>query len=246
MADDKTGPNDESGARGATGADDSQPGGEANKAEEPTKRFDTDNPNPADAPEPAAAEADEAADAAATSASPDPEVPPKAEGRSNSLTLILAVVAGIVAIAAIATSIVFYLKYQDKNDILEAQAAARDTMCEYAKTVTSYNYNDLDKFFQSVLDGATGEWKTEFETNSKALRDPLVQGQVQSSGDEVQCGVQSGDTENAVVVAAIGQTVTSLGTQNKPQKGQISVVATMENVDGKWLVSKMDAPLLGS
>ncbi|WP_068271849.1 hypothetical protein [Aldersonia kunmingensis] len=234
MAEDKTGPND-----------DSQPGGEADKTEEPTKRFDADNPNPAETPAPGATPATPAPAATTASVSPDPEVPPQAKGRSRG-TLITAVIASIVAVAAIATSVVFYLQYKDKNDILEAQSAARDAMCDYAKTVTSYNYNDLDTFFKNVLDGATGEWKTEFETNSQALRDPLVAGQVQSNGDEVQCGVQSGDTENAVVVAAIGQTITSLGTQNQPQKGQIAVVATMENVDGRWLVSKMDAPLLGS
>jgi Mce-associated membrane protein len=205
-----------------------------------TKRFDADNPNPAEAPEPNAPSG-----SAATSVSPDPEVPPQTKQRS-ARSWVVAVIAGIVAIAAIVTSVVFYLQYKDKNDILEAQSAARDAMCDYAKTVTSYNYNDLDTFFKNVLDGATGEWKTEFETNSAALRDPLVAGQVQSNGDEVQCGVQSGDTENAVVVAAIGQTITSLGTQNQPQKGQIAVVATMEYVDGQWLVSKMDAPLLGS
>lgn len=240
MAEDKTGPSDES----ATHAEDAQQGGDPGKSDEPTKRFDTDTPNPAEttdavAPTPPAT-------AETTPVSPDPEVPPQPKQRSSRLAWVAAAVAAVVAIAAIATSVVFYLKYQDKQDILDAQTEARVAMCDYAKTVVSYDYNDLDTFFKNVLDGATGQWHDEFDANSKALRDPLVAGQVRSSGDDVQCGVQSGDTEHAVIVVAIGQTITSLGTQNQPQQGQISLVATMENVDGKWLVSKMDAPLLGS
>ncbi|MCX5042981.1 hypothetical protein OG921_07345 [Aldersonia sp. NBC_00410] len=240
MAEDKTGPNDQSAA---------QPGGDPGTPDEPTKRFDADTPNPAETPEPTPApESEVAADTTSdtTPVSPDPEVPPQPKQRSNRLAWVAAAVATVVAIAAIATSVVFYLKYQDAQDVLDAQSEARDAMCDYAKTVVTYDYNDLDTFFTNVLDGATGQWHDEFDANSKALRDPLVAGQVRSSGDEVQCGVQSGDTENAVIVVAIGQTITSLGTQNQPQQGQISLVATMENVDGKWLVSKMDAPLLKS
>jgi len=212
--------------------------------DEPTKKFDKKDPNPAEAPEDTAAENTETqAEEPAYDAGDDDE--PIERKRSPWLvaTSIVAIALLVLLFVAVPLTLL-YQRYADKRDTLDAQVAARTEMCEYAQTLVDYDYHDLDTFFANVLDGATGDWHTEFETNSSALRDPLVAGQVHSTGSDFQCGIISGDENEAVVVVSISQTITSLGTQNQPQKGQISLVATMENVDGRWLVSKMDAPIL--
>ncbi|HEY5854580.1 MAG TPA: hypothetical protein VIW24_11160 [Aldersonia sp.] len=216
--------------------------------DEPTKKFDKKVPNPAEAPEDAPADDTPADDAETPAEEPaydagDDE--PLERKRSPWLvaTSIVAIALLVLLFVAVPLTLL-YQRYADKRDVLDAQNAARTEMCRYAAVLVDYDYTDLDTFFGKVLDGATGDWHTEFEANSAALRDPLVAGQVHSQGNDFQCGIISGDENHAVVVVTITQTITSLGTQNQPQKGQIAVVATMENVDGRWLVSKMDAPVL--
>ena len=206
--------------------------------DEPTKKFDEKDPNPAEPPEDTETQAEEPAYDAG-----DDEPIERKRSPWLVVTSIVAIALLVLLFVAVPLTLL-YQRYADKRDTLAAQEQARAAMCDYAKVLVDYDYTDLDTFFGKVIDGATGDWHTEFETNSAALRDPLVAGQVHSQGNDFQCGIISGDESHAVVVVVITQTITSLGTQNQPQKGQIAVVATMENVDGKWLVSKMDAPVL--
>lgn len=153
-------------------------------------------------------------------------------------------VAAALLVASTSAAVYFYVQYNDKNEILDAQESARHAACAYAPTMVNYGFNDLDGYFKSVLDGATGGWKKEFEGTSKELKDVLAQGQVTSKVNDVQCAIRSGDEQSAEAIVVIGQSITSVGTKGEPQAGQLSMVLTLEHTDGRWLVNKVNAPLL--
>ncbi|QIS12613.1 hypothetical protein [Nocardia arthritidis] len=138
-----------------------------------------------------------------------------------------------------------YLFFQNKKheDLLSAQEQARAAACRYAPVLADYDAKHLDGYVSAVLDGATGDWRKQFDSTSKELRDVLAQGEVVSKVNEVQCAIRGGDTDSAEAIVVIGQTITSLGTKGKPAPGQLSMVMRLERSGDRWLVNKVDAPL---
>ncbi|MEV4234579.1 hypothetical protein AB0J47_05290 [Nocardia sp. NPDC049737] len=151
--------------------------------------------------------------------------------------------AALLLVAAVASTVFYYLQNKDNRAIVTAHEDARLAACQYAPVLADYDAKNLDKYFAAVLDGATGDWKKQFDSTSKELRDVLTQGEVISKVNDVQCAIKSGDTNSAEAIVVIGQTITSMGTQGKPAPGQLSMVMRLEKVDGRWLVNKVNSPL---
>lgn len=157
----------------------------------------------------------------------------------------IAAQAGVVlALAAtVGSSIFFYQRSAHDKDLLAAQDEARAAACTYAPVLATYDAKNLDAYFTAVLNGATGDWRKQFDSTSKDLREVLSQGQVVSKATDVQCAVRNVDVNSAEAIVVIGQTITSLGTQGKPSPGQLSMVMRLERSGDHWLVNKVNSPL---
>lgn len=155
-----------------------------------------------------------------------------------------AALGALLLVGSIASSVFFYLQYDEKRDALAAQEAARDAACAYAPALANFDFNNLDPYFAAVLDGATGEWKTQFEAKRDDLRTVLMQGEVKSQITDVRCAIETSDSDHADAIVVIGQSVTNVGTEGKSQPGQITMVITVDKVDGRWMASKINAPQL--
>ncbi|WP_245721903.1 hypothetical protein [Nocardia crassostreae] len=145
--------------------------------------------------------------------------------------------------AAVGSSVFFFVQDRDKQALLDAREAARTAACAYAPKLATYDAKDLDAYFTGVLDGATGDWHKQFDSTSKDLREVLTQGEVVSKATDVQCAIRTSDEDSAEAIVVIGQTITSLGTQNKPAPGQLSMVMRLERSGDRWLVNKVNSPL---
>lgn len=157
---------------------------------------------------------------------------------------IVARAAAVLALAAsIGSSIVFYQHDAHSKELLDAQQQAQAAACKYAPLLATYDAKNLDAYFTAVLDGATGDWRKQFDSTSKDLREVLSQGQVVSKATDVQCAVRNADRDSAEAIVVIGQTITSLGTQGKPAPGQLSMVMRLERSGDRWLVNKVNSPL---
>ncbi|KIA63316.1 hypothetical protein [Nocardia vulneris] len=162
-------------------------------------------------------------------------------GRSGRLALELT--AAVLLCAAVVSSVVFFVQNRGNKAVLEANADARTAACAYAPVLADYDAKQLDPYFAAVLAGATGDWKKQFDSTSRELREVLTQGEVVSKVNDVQCAIKTGDQNSAEAIVVIGQTITSMGTQGKPAPGQLSMVMRLEKVDGHWLVNKVNSPL---
>ncbi|MEV6361294.1 hypothetical protein [Nocardia asteroides] len=153
---------------------------------------------------------------------------------------------GAVAIllgASLATSVFLFFENRESRDLLAAQQQAREAACRYGPVLADYDSKQLDPYFAAVLDGATGDWKKQFDSTSTELREALAQGEVVSKVTDTQCAIRTGDEESAEAIVVIGQTISSLGTEHKPKPGQLSMVLRLHNDDGRWLVEKVTSPL---
>ncbi|WP_435590456.1 hypothetical protein [Nocardia sp. bgisy118] len=166
-------------------------------------------------------------------------------GGANGVVAARAAVAVLLG-AAVASTGWFFVQNRNNEALLEAHEEAKAAACAYAPVLANYDAKNLDAYFAAVLDGATGDWKKQFDDTSRELKEVLTQGEVVSKTNDVQCAVKSGDETSAEAIVVIGQTITSVGTQGKPAPGQLSMVMRMAKVDGKWLVNKVNSPLVPS
>lgn len=153
---------------------------------------------------------------------------------------------GAVAVvlgASVATSVFLFVENKDSKDLLAAQQQAREAACRYGPVLADYDSKSLDTYFAAVLDGATGDWKKQFEATSTELRDALTQGEVVSKTTDTQCALRGGDESSAEAIVVIGTTISSLGTEHKAKPGQLSMVFSLRHDDDRWLVEKVNSPL---
>ncbi|UGT59248.1 hypothetical protein [Nocardia asteroides] len=173
---------------------------------------------------------------AATSAAGEPG--------SSRLPLIAAFTAGILAVAAVTAVVVFWRQAEERGAELDAVAGAKSAACDFGRAVSEYDYaKDLGTYFQTVKDGATGDFLKEFSDAQQALTDAMTQAKVKSWTDDVQCGWQSGDDSSAQVLVTLTQYRTNF-TQPTPDRQYVVVIADLEKSGDKWLVGKLDSPML--
>ncbi|MEU8895271.1 hypothetical protein [Nocardia sp. NPDC048505] len=164
--------------------------------------------------------------------------------KSSMVPIIAAFAAGILLVAAVTAVVVFAMQANKKSDELAAVDAATKAACAFGRDVSVYDYSkDLDGYFKKVKAGATGEFLKEFDDATKALNDAMVQAQVKSWTDNVECGFQSGDTEQAKVLVTLTQYRTNF-TQTNPDRQYVAIVADLQYTDGMWKVGKLDSPML--
>ncbi|MFI6363068.1 hypothetical protein ACIBG0_09995 [Nocardia sp. NPDC050630] len=170
-----------------------------------------------------------------------------AKDRGALVPIIAAFVAGVLLVAAVTAVVVFYRQASNRGDELDAHEAATAAACNYGKLISTYDPQTIDEYLKKVDAASTGDWKDQFTKLGQDLKGVVVDAKATSSTYDMQCGFQSGDTENANVLVVIGQTTTNvnIAAANKPpSKVELVVVAGLKKVDDKWLVNKFDLPIL--
>ena len=164
------------------------------------------------------------------------EVPVRRWARVVGVSLIAAIGAVSLSMAA-----VFGWKLHEARAVDSAAAAARDAARQYAVTLTSVSSDALDQNFAAVLDGATGEFRDMYSQSSEQLKQLLVDNKAAAQGIVIDAGVKSATTTEVQVLLFIDQTVSNTVAPD-PRIDRSRVVMTMNLVDGRWLAGKVDLP----
>lgn len=173
--------------------------------------------------------------------------PSGGKGSRALVPIIAAFVAGVLLVAAVTAVVVFYRQAGNRGDELDAHEAATAAACDYGKLISTYDPQTIDEYLKKVDAASTGDWKDQFAKLGQDLKGVVIDAKATSSTYDMQCGFQSGDTENANVLVVIGQTTTNvnIAAANKPpSKVELVVVAGLKKVGDKWLVDKFDLPIL--
>jgi Mce-associated membrane protein len=89
-----------------------------------------------------------------------------------------------------------------------------------------------------VLDGATGEFRTQFEAGTQDLAELVTANQAVSRGEVLEAGIVTADEDSARVLVVADSTVTNTaGTE--PQKRHYRLQLDLVRDDGRWLVSDL-------
>ena len=154
------------------------------------------------------------------------------------LSLPVALGLSVLLVAAVAAAVTFGLLLKAKSDTDAAASEALNTARTFAVTLTTYDYNNLDKNFADVLDGATGDFKNEYSGGSSTLRQLLQQAKATSHGTVLDAGVKSAATDRVEIVLVANQVVTNAAIKEGESRVDRSrFLMTLEKHDGRWLVS---------
>lgn len=173
----------------------------------------------------------------------DDEDDEEPEAREPDRTRLRQVLVVLALAALVLAGSVFYLLGQVK----EAQATneAGDAAVSAAKAdatdILSYDYRSLDSNFSQGVAATTGGFRTQYkQTTSQLVRPQAIKQKVIVQAAVMNAGLISATDDNAVVLLFVDR-VTSKAGQSKPTFNQDRVRMTMTKVNGKWLVSKLDA-----
>ncbi|HEY9305639.1 MAG TPA: Mce protein [Mycobacterium sp.] len=146
--------------------------------------------------------------------------------------------AALVAVLVCAGYEGWLLLQRHENDVAAKQAL--DTAEQYAVTLTSVDSDNLDKHVAAVLDGSTGEFNDSYAKTAGGQHSRHVaNNKVKTHGKVVESAVKSATTSKVQVLLMVDQSVSSLATP-EPQIDRSRIKMTMQKIDGRWLVSKVE------
>jgi Mce-associated membrane protein len=151
----------------------------------------------------------------------------------------LAAAALIVVLAGAAGYVGQQRFHQHQKEVAVAQAL--DAARKYAITLTNIDTKAIDQTVADILDGSTGEFKDLYTKSASQLRQLLVDNQAVTRGHVVESAVKSASPNKVQVLLFVDQSVTNLAFP-KPRIDRSRVRMTMEKVDGRWLVSRIELP----
>jgi len=147
----------------------------------------------------------------------------------------------LLVVVSVVLAAVFGGKLEARNDREAAGTAALAAARDYAVALTSIDSSHIDSDIATVLNGATGEFKSMYSQSADQLKPMLVQAKSVSKGHVVAASVQSASADQAVIMLFVDLEITNV-TNPTPRVDRNRVLMTMDRVDGHWLASKVELP----
>jgi Mce-associated membrane protein len=151
----------------------------------------------------------------------------------------------LLAVTALGTSVVLWHAADNRRTLAGNQAFAASSARVIVEKMLGYDYKSFDRHTSEVSALLAGSFKQEFVHAATDVVKPLAvknQAVVLANASEVSV-MSSPDLvgqDKVKILAFVDQTTTSAKLE-RPQIDQNRVILTMSNVDGRWLVSKVEA-----
>ncbi|WP_332642727.1 hypothetical protein [Aeromicrobium sp.] len=130
------------------------------------------------------------------------------------------------------------------NTPAEARAEQYADVTRAARSETlaflAVDHKKMDQLTKRVLDGATGEFKKQYQASLKSLKEAAVTQESISKGRVDQIGLGDVDGDSASVFVAASSKVQNKGTKGKVEDRSWRMKLTMAKVDNRWLVSQLE------
>lgn len=158
--------------------------------------------------------------------------------RRRRVTPIRWLAAVVLVVALTAAGYGGWLLYQrHENEVAARQALAAAE--KYVVTLTTIDSDAIDKNIADILDGSTGEFNDTYAKSSGQHRQLIVDNKVTARGQVVESAVKSVTTNKVQVLLMVDQSVSNLDNP-EPRIDRSRIKMTMQKVDGRWLVSKVE------
>ncbi len=102
------------------------------------------------------------------------------------------------------------------------------------------DHRNMDELTQRVLDGSTGEFRKQYQSSLKSLKDAAVTQESISKGHVDEIALGEIDDDSATVFVAAGSKVQNKGTKGKVEDRSWRMKLTLAKVDNRWLISQLE------
>ncbi|MGV0627607.1 hypothetical protein [Mycolicibacter minnesotensis] len=109
----------------------------------------------------------------------------------------------------------------------------------YVLRLSNMDADDIDRDFAGIAEGATGQFSVMHTRASVKLRQQLIDSRATARGYVAEAVVKSADRNQAVLVLLVNQAVRNADNP-EPVIDRSRIRMTMDNRDGRWLVSKVE------
>lgn len=145
-----------------------------------------------------------------------------------------------VALAALLVAIGLLVTSRDSAD--EELTAAQHEVAAAARAEAlaflTVDHRTMDVVVQRVLDGATGDFREQYESQSRRLVREATRTQATSAGEVVALGVSDLDDDSATVLVAANSTVSNTSTQ-EPQVRYYRLELDLVREGERWLARRL-------
>ena len=102
------------------------------------------------------------------------------------------------------------------------------------------DHTKMDELTGQVLDGATGDFKKQYQSSLEALKDSAASQESFSTGRVDEVGLSEVDADSASVFVAAGSKVKNKGTKGEVEDRSWRIKLTMSKEGSRWLVSQLE------
>jgi len=148
----------------------------------------------------------------------------------------------LLATGILVTSMVIWKAAEERRTLASGQVAASSAASAIVEKLLGYDYRTFDRHTHEVSALLTGRFRNEFVQAATTVVKPLaVQNQAVVMAKVSKASVMSTpDQADVKILLFVDQRTTSAKLE-RPQIDQNRVILTMSQVDGRWLVSKIEA-----
>ena len=122
---------------------------------------------------------------------------------------------------------------QEYTDI--SRAARSETLA-----FLEVDHTNMDQLTDKVLNGATGEFKKQYQSSLKTLKESAVSQESVSKGRVNEVGLSEADADSAIVFVSAGSKVQNKGTNGEVEDRFWRIKLSMVKQDSRWLISKLE------
>ena len=102
------------------------------------------------------------------------------------------------------------------------------------------DHTKMDELTAKVLDGATGDFKKQYQESLKALKDSAASQESFATARVDEVGLSEVDADSASAFVAAASKVKNKSTKGETQDRSWRIKLTMSKEGGRWLVSQLE------
>lgn len=171
------------------------------------------------------------------------EAPGRRSGaRRRTVNSVLFLLAVVLLSACAVGAVLFWQERQERaeaTDLQEQYGEVLQAATTQAEAFVNIDYRSAEEGYAKVAEGATGDFKDQYDTSRESLAQVLTDNESVMTGDVLWAGVSTLDRDSATVLVATSGTVSNTQTENKPVARNFRLQLALERVGGRWLTADL-------
>jgi Mce-associated membrane protein len=164
--------------------------------------------------------------------------PPQQVGRRPIEHVLLFGMLAVVTVLALIGTAVLAPKISAANTRDDRRAEILRAARQQAVDFTTLDYRHLDRDLALVLKGSTGDFRRQFKAGTKNLTALVTANKAVSTGEVLDAGLVSSDSDSARVLVVADSTVINTSSPKGEQR-HYRIQLNLVRQNGRWLVSDL-------